>query len=137
MRRAVEHVPKGFVGQLTAFKDVSVTVGPSPGGATVGLSSVAAARVAGIVNSLPATAPVMCHENELLYVLDFFPGGLRRPLYEFQGWGCVGEVQVTVDGTALPALQDRSCSLLEAVRSLAPASARGTRDVAAECSRKA
>jgi len=136
MRRDVERVPKGFAGRLTVFKHVSVVTGPSPGPVTVALSITAEARIAGIANSLPAMAPVMCHENELLYVLAFHPKRRRTPLYQLQGWGCAGQVQVTVDGTALPPLEDRSCSLLQAVAVLAPRSASGTRGVAGLCSRK-
>jgi hypothetical protein len=80
-------------------------------------------------------AAVMCHENELLYVLAFYPRGLHEPLFQFQGWGCAGEVQVTLDGSPLSPVQGRSCSLLKLVRTLAPASASGTRDAAEGCSR--
>lgn len=104
---------------------------------TVALSPPAEDRAARVINSLRAVPPVMCHENELLYVLVFHPKGRRNPLYQFQGWGCAGEVQVTLDGAILHPLEDRFCSLLEVVGSLAPASARGTRNVAGLCARKA
>jgi hypothetical protein len=90
---ATERVPEGFVGRLTAFKHVSVIAGPSPGPITVMLSSTAVAQLVDIAGSLPEMAPVMCHENELLYVLTFYPKGRRTPLYQFRGWRCDGEVQ--------------------------------------------
>ena len=102
---------------------------------TLALSPTAEARAARVINSLQAMPSGMCHENELLYILAFHPKGRLEPLYQFQGWGCAGEVQVTLDGTVLPPLEDRSCSLLEVVGSLAPASARGTREVAGLCTR--
>ncbi len=133
---AGERVPPAFLGQLTVFREVSIWRPPS-GSMTIALSPAAVDRLARVINSLQAMPPVMCHENELLYVLVFHPAGHREPLYRLQGWGCAGEVQTTLDGTVLHPLQDRSCSLLKAVGSLAPASAIGTRDVVGLCGRKA
>lgn len=133
---AGEPMPPGFLGQLTVFREQSIwrlSTGPM----TVSLSPAVVDRLARVINSLQAMPRVMCHENELLYVLAFHPEGHYEPLYRFQGWGCDGEVQVTLDGTVLLPLEDRSCSLLKAVASLAPTSARGTHDVAGLCVRKA
>ena len=63
----------------------------------------------------------MCHESVLLYVFAFHPRHHLKPLYEFQGWGCTGEVRVTLNGSTLSPLEDRSCSLLAMAGSLAPA----------------
>jgi hypothetical protein len=134
-RLAVERVPPGFLGRLTVFKHVSI-LNSSSGGVTVALSRRAEARVARTVNSLPVIAPVFCHENELLYTLAFHPSHSPKPLYQFQEGACGAEVLATLDGKALPPLEDRNCSLLEMVKSLAPASASGTRDAAAGCAAK-
>ena len=128
-RRAVLHA---FLGQLTVFREVSIW--RPPVGDDASIFSAAEARAARVINSLQAMPPVMCHENELLYVLVFHPEGHLEPLYRFQGWGCAGSADHP--GRYRPAsLEDRSCSLLKVVGSLAPASAIGTRDVVGLCTR--
>ena len=129
--RNAERVPGGYQGQLTVFKHVSIWASSGP--VTLALSSGTEGRVVKLINSLPAWPSIMCHESVLLYVLAFHPRHHLKPLYQFQGWGCTGEVRVTLNGTTLSPLEDRSCSLLEMVGSLAPASARGTRDIADGC----
>jgi hypothetical protein len=132
VRRSAARVPQGFLGRLTVFRFVSVA-SPSSGSVTVALSSTAEAHVTRVLNSLPTTKPAFCHENELLYILAFHPRSQRKPLYRFQGWNCAAEVQVTLNGTTLPLLRDRSCSLLKVVKSLTPPSASGTRGAVAGC----
>ena len=111
--RNAERVPGGYQGQLTVFKHVSIWASSGP--LTLALSSGAEGRVVKVINSLPAWPPIMCHESVLLYVFAFHPWHHLKPLYQFQGWGCTGEVGVTLNGTTLSPLEDRSCSLSEMV----------------------
>lgn len=123
-RPSSETIPSSVRAVLTGFRTISAASGAA-GPLSVNLDPTQSARLSAIVDALPLGATAICAEDAELYAIHFQAGS--GATYTVTGSVCGRAVRLSIDGHAQPLLSDRACSLLDAVRSLLPPSAAGSR----------
>lgn len=128
--RAAHRQPAPLV--LVGYRQISA-MNASSGAVKLRLPAPVASRLGWLVRGLPTHQAPKCMEDSLLYKLEFRSPAPGAPPYTVEGWSCEAAVQIFTQGRATQFRRDADCSLLDAVKRLVPAAARGTRSGVAGC----
>jgi hypothetical protein len=120
---------------LVGYRRVGTLSGTrrTSGAVSVSLSRSQAGRLAHLVTSLPKGRPPACIEPPILIYQIRFGNGPTLRHSTVVGFECAATVGIERSGAATRWRRDSSCGLAAEVRSLLPATARGTRGAAVGC----